>query len=65
MSEKQLEKMYEVVTSSINSAREDLRNAKNKLVFDKENEELIAYIAEREAKLAELRKERGSILTKA
>lgn len=65
MSEKQLEKMYEVVTSSINSVREDLRNAKNKLVFDKENEELIAYIAEREAKLSELRKERGSILTQA
>lgn len=62
MTEQQLDKMYEVVTNSINMVREDLRKAKNELVFDKENEKLISYIEEREAKLKELREERVQIL---
>lgn len=58
MSKHPFDVLYERITVSINSIREDLRYAHSQRVFDKDNTKLTAYIAEREAKLKELRTKR-------
>ena len=60
MSKHPLDALYERLTVSINSIREDLRYAHSQRVFDKDNTKLTAYIAEREAKLNELRTKRAT-----
>lgn len=52
--------IYESLTVAINNEREELRYAYSQRVFDKDNTKLTAYIAEREAKLAELRAKRST-----
>lgn len=58
MSKHSVNALYERITVSINSVREDLRYAHSQRIFDKDNTKLTAYIAEREAKLKELRAKR-------
>lgn len=62
MTEQQLDKLYMYVNTAINIVKQDIQYANNQLVFDKENETLKAYTAERNAKLTELKVERIAIL---
>lgn len=62
MSKHPFDALYEIITVSINSVREDLRYAHSQLALDKDNTKLTTYIAEREAKLAELRTKRTTYL---
>lgn len=59
------ERLYEIIQNTINGVSEEIRAAENKLVFDKDNEQLIAFIQERKAKLQELNAERRELLFKA
>lgn len=59
------ERLYEIIQNTINGVNEEIRAAENKLVFDKDNEQLIAFIQERKAKLQELNAERRELLLKA
>lgn len=58
------ERLYEIIQNTINGVSEEIRVAENKLVFDKDNEQLIAFIQERKAKLQELNAERRELLLK-
>lgn len=48
MTEEQLDKAYEVAVNHKNQVSYEIKELKNKLVFDKNNEKLIKLIAEKE-----------------
>ena len=61
MTEKQLDKAYEVAVNNKNQVAYEIKELKNKLVFDKNNEKLIKLIAEKEELKANIQMELRAI----